>query len=59
MIMEKRIIEVTLKVSVPEYYTPERVEKSVHTSSVLNLEKIGVDVIETECKSKWIVEDKK
>jgi hypothetical protein len=59
MIMEKRIVDVTLKISVPEYYTPERVEKCVHTSSVLSLVEIGVDVIETECKAKWIVEGKK
>jgi len=57
--MQKRIIEVTLKISVPKYFTPERVEETVNTSSILNLTDLGLDVIETECKSKWEVEGEK
>jgi len=59
MIMEKRIIDVTLKLSVPKYFTPERVEETVNTSAVLHLKDLGLDVVETECKSKWIVEERK
>lgn len=58
MIMEKRIIEVTLKLLVPCYLTPEKVEERVNTSSVLHLKDLGLDIIETECKSKWEVEKK-
>ena len=51
---EKRIVNVLLTVSAPHYFDNERIEKCIHTSSVLNLNNLGIDTIETEVTTRNI-----